>query len=120
MPCTIDTTAMRKVTPIRTPISEKKLLSFWARIIRSAIRTASSKGILGRGPPGETVGLDRAVAQHHHPLRVRRDVGLVGHHDHRLARRVEVGEYPHDLLAGDAVQVAGRLVRQKDRWLVHQ
>ena len=45
MPWTIDTTAMRKVTPISTPISEKKLLSFCARMVRSAIRTASSRRI---------------------------------------------------------------------------
>ena len=28
IPCTMETTAMRKVTPMRTPTSEKKLLSF--------------------------------------------------------------------------------------------
>ena len=28
---------------------------------------------------------DQAVAQHHHAARVRGDVGLVRHHDHRLA-----------------------------------
>ena len=45
MPCTIDTTAIRKVTPISTPMSEKKLLSFCARIVRSAMPTASNRRI---------------------------------------------------------------------------
>src|SRR5512138_544787 len=107
MPCTIDTTAIRKVTPISTPIREKKLLSFWVRMVRNAIPTASSRRILGGRTPGETVALDPAVPQHHHPLGVGGDVGLVGHHDHGLAGRMEVGEDSHDLLAGDAVEVAG-------------
>ncbi len=41
MPCTMDTTAIRNITPISTPMSEKKLLSFWARIAPIAIRIAS-------------------------------------------------------------------------------
>ncbi len=45
IPWTIETTAMRNVTPIRTPISEKKLFSFCARMVRNAIRTASRKRI---------------------------------------------------------------------------
>ncbi len=45
MPCTIDTTAIRKVTPINTPMSEKKLLSFCARIVRRAMPTASNRRI---------------------------------------------------------------------------
>ena len=48
MPWTIDTTAIRNVTPMSTPISEKKLLSFWARMVRSAMRTASKKGTQAR------------------------------------------------------------------------
>ena len=47
MPCTIDTTAIRNVTPISTPTSEKKLLSFWARMDDSASLTASKNGISG-------------------------------------------------------------------------
>ena len=46
MPWTMETTAMRKVTPISTPMSEKKLFSFCVRMVRSAIRTASSSGIV--------------------------------------------------------------------------
>src|SRR5690349_1780403 len=120
MPCTIDTTAIRNVTPISTPISEKKLLSFWARMVRNAMPTASSRRMLGGRTPREAVAFDPAVAEYHHPLGVRRDVGFVGHHDHGLAGRVEVGEHPHDLLAGDAVEVPGGLVRQEDGGIVHQ
>src|SRR5689334_21523455 len=112
MPCTIDTTAMRKVTPISTPISEKKLLSFWLRMVRNAMPTASSWPMLGGRAPRQPVAFHAPVAQHHHPLGVGRDVGLVGHHDHRLTRGVQIGEHFHDLLAGDAVQVSGRLVGQ--------
>ena len=85
MPCTIDTTAIRNVTPMSTPISEKKLLSFCARIVWSARRTASSQGIRPPRPAVDAVALHLAVAQHHDALGVRRDVGLVGHHDDRLA-----------------------------------
>ena len=41
MPSTIETTAMRNITPMVTPISVKKLFSFWARIWARASRTAS-------------------------------------------------------------------------------
>src|SRR5689334_25402932 len=112
MPCTIDTTAIRKVTPIRTPISEKKLLSFWARMVRNAMPTASSRRMLGGRTPGEAVAFDAAVPQHDRPFGVGGDVGLVGHHDHGLAGRVQAGEHLHDLLAGHAVEVARRLVGQ--------
>ena len=52
MPCTIDTTAIRNVTPISTPISEKKLLSFCARIVRSAMPHRLEEAHLGRGARG--------------------------------------------------------------------
>src|SRR5258705_10587901 len=45
MPPTIDTTAMRKVTPIITPSRVKKLLSFCTQICWRARRIASKKGI---------------------------------------------------------------------------
>src|SRR5690606_41331130 len=108
IPCTMDTTAMRKVTPISTPISEKKLLSFCAAMVRSAIRTASKTGMLGGhlGVPG--VGVEAAVPQHHHPLGVGRKARPVGHHHDGLSLAVQLGADPHDLLAGGAVEVAGR------------
>ena len=45
MPVTMDTTAIRNMTPISTPMSEKKLLSFCVRIVRRASRTASNQRI---------------------------------------------------------------------------
>ena len=42
---TMDTTAIRNMTPISTPTSEKKLLSFCVRIVRRASRTASNQRI---------------------------------------------------------------------------
>src|SRR5829696_3240223 len=84
MPCTTDTTAMRKVTPISTPISEKKLLSFCARTVASAIRTASRSSMLRGHALREPVGFHPTVTQHDRALGVRRDVGLVGDHDDRL------------------------------------
>src|SRR4051812_14350419 len=91
IPCTTDTTATRNITPMRTPTSEKKLLSFCVRIIPTATPPASSSRTLCRGAPREPVALHLPVAQHDDALRVRGDVGLVGHHDHGLARRVQVG-----------------------------
>ncbi len=44
IPSTIETTAMRNITPIMTPSSVKKLFSFWTRIVSSARRMASRKG----------------------------------------------------------------------------
>src|SRR5690242_1806368 len=56
MPVTMDTTAMRNITPIITPSRVKKLLSFWTRICWRASLTASKKGMHGRrrGDAGTT------------------------------------------------------------------
>src|SRR5207237_10088739 len=43
MPSTTDTTAMRNITPMKTPMIEKPLLSFCARMVWKARRTASRK-----------------------------------------------------------------------------
>jgi hypothetical protein len=45
IPVTMDTTAIRNMTPIITPSRVKKLLSFCTRICWSASLTASWKGI---------------------------------------------------------------------------
>jgi len=45
MPFTIDQAAIRNVTPMKTPIREKPLFSFCARIVCRASRTASQTGI---------------------------------------------------------------------------
>src|SRR4029077_8950107 len=122
IPWTIETTAMRKVTPIRTPIREKKLLSFCARMVRRARRMASKSGIRVSCSlvPRAAVTFDPAVAQGDDPGRAGRDVRLVRHHDDGLAARVQLAEDPHDLLAGHAVEIARGLVRQENGWAVHQ
>src|SRR5688500_49887 len=120
MPCTIDTTAIRKVTPISTPMREKKLFSFCARIIRSAMRTASRNGISGGAFAVQAVRLDPAVPQHDDTLGEGRDVRLVRHHDDRLAHGVQLAENVHDVGAGRAVEVARRLVGEQDAGPVHQ
>src|SRR2546423_9428621 len=43
MPSTTDTTAMRNITPMKTPMIENPLLSFCARMVWKARRTASRK-----------------------------------------------------------------------------
>jgi len=44
IPSTIDTTAIRNITPIVTPSSVKKLLSFCTRIVARARRMDSRSG----------------------------------------------------------------------------
>src|SRR3970282_1186338 len=119
IPGTIDTTAIRKVTPISTPISEKKLLSFWVRRVSSASPMASLICMSGRRQPGvRRVAGDPAVAQHHDSGGMGGDVGLVGDHDDGLAPAVQMVEDPQNLLAGGAVQIDGGLVGQHNRGLV--
>jgi hypothetical protein len=48
------------------------------------------------------------------------DVLFVGHHEDGDSRPVQAQEDVHDLRAGPAVQVAGGLVGQDDRWRVDQ
>ena len=145
MPSTIETTAMRNMTPIMTPMSVKKLFSFWTRIWARARRTVIRKGkilrlglgrslvtqscfgclcqwlrwagkakvrkkitdllcdsprpvsptpqalhrqphLLHKRRPPIVTG-DDAVAQDDDTTRVRRDVGFVRDHDHRLPMR---------------------------------
>src|SRR5438128_9918611 len=49
MPFTIDQAPIRNVTPMKTPMRENPLFSFWARICCSASRSASNNGTSG-GP----------------------------------------------------------------------
>src|SRR4249920_616646 len=96
MPPTIETTAMRNVTPIMTPSRVKKLLSFCTQICFRARRIASRKGMDRRpGSDGDPELLDErrpalvarheAVAEHDDAPRVLGDVRLVRHHDDGLA-----------------------------------
>src|SRR4051812_38704545 len=145
MPPTIDTTAMRKVTPIITPSRVKKLLSFCTQICCSARRMASKKGMTesysltrrragrpdGRPWSGRDaelldegraalVGRNEAVAKHDDATRVLGDVRFVRHHDHRLPLVGEALEHPHDLLGGRGVEVAGGLVGEEDGRVVDE
>src|SRR3954453_23850176 len=115
MPPTIDTTAMRKVTPIMTPSRVKKLLSFCTQICCRARRTASKNGIARLRDPEllherrtTVVARHETVAQHDDSARVRGDVRLVRHHDHRLSLIGEALEHPHDLLGSGRVEISGR------------
>src|SRR5687767_9599622 len=56
MPSTIETTAMRNITPIMTPISVKKLLSFCTLIWARARRTDSKKCTKGAEGAGGAKG----------------------------------------------------------------
>ena len=44
MPCTMEMTAIRNITPMQTPRSVKKLFSFCTRICARASQTASMNG----------------------------------------------------------------------------
>src|SRR2546422_2369841 len=117
MPFTIDQAPIRNVTPMKTPMRENPLFSFWARICCSASRSASNSGTSG-GPL--LVGGDEAVAQSHDPRGARGDIGFVRDHHDGLTLRVQVGEDLHDLLTRGRVEVAGRLVGEQDAGVVHQ
>src|SRR3990172_12729671 len=121
MPCTIDTTAIRKVPPINTPIREKKLLSFWVRRVSSASPTASLSCISGRrAPPVGRIAGHPPVPQHHAARRVGGDLGLVGDHDDGLPLAMKSAEHPHDFFTGAAVEITGGLVGKEDCGTVHQ
>ncbi len=63
---------------------------------------------------------DQAVAEHHRPLGVLRDVRFVGDQHDRLAVVVEPLEHRHDLLGGLRVEVPGRLVGQDQLGIVDE
>src|SRR6266542_471694 len=133
MPSTIDTTAMRNITPIVTPSRVKKLFSFCTRICASASRMASTNGTgllvrgvnlaaldAGRIIRGLLVAGDHAVKQYDNASRMRGDVGFVRHHDHRLPLTGKLLEHPHDLRRGRRIQIPRGLVGEQDRRLIHQ
>ena len=61
-----------------------------------------------------------AVADGDRAMGVGGDVGLVGDEDDGVAGLVETREHAHDFDAGLRVEVAGRLVGEQDRRVVHQ
>src|SRR3989442_365985 len=117
MPFTIDHAPIRNVTPMNTPMREKPLFSFWARICCSARRSASNSGTSGGLL---LVGSDQAIAQGHDPRGMGGDIRLMRDHHDGLPLAVQVGEDLHDLLTRGRVEVAGRLVGEQDARLVHQ
>jgi hypothetical protein len=73
-----------------------------------------------RDLPGSGVAVQPPVPQHHDAFRMLGDRGFVGNHHNRLPLRMQLPEDPHDLLAGRAVEVAGRLIGQEQGGAVHQ
>src|ERR1700693_2643609 len=65
--------------------------------------------------------LHSSVTKFERALGILRDVGFVGDDDHcQSLVGVELLENFHDLDAGSAVEIPGRLIRQQDRRMVHQ
>src|SRR5687767_8672406 len=106
---------MTDETPIRIPRTVRNERSLFERREATAIPMASENGIRTRRMSLPLVALHPAVADLQHAVGVRGDVVLVGDEDDRVAVRVELLEHAHDLLAGGAVEVPGRLVGEKDR-----
>ena len=73
----------------------------------------------GRAPASSSA-VDLSVANVDRAGGVGRHVGVVGHQDDRNPLGVEPLKHPQDLHAGVRVEVAGRLVGQDQRGLVHQ
>ena len=106
------TTAITELTPMRMPSTVRKERSLLARSDCRAMAMASEKGM---ALPG--VALDLAVPDAQGPVRVGRDVGLVGDQDDGVALGVQPLEEPHDLLAGLGIEVPRGLVGEEDRGL---
>ena len=121
MPCTIDTTAIRKVTPISTPISEKKLFSFCARIVLERQAHRFEPGHQAAARLGDAMSLSTRPSR---STTVRSACAAMSASWVTMMMvwpcAVQLAEHLHDLLAGRAVEVAGGLVGQEDRGLVDQ
>src|SRR5688500_4076866 len=118
------TTVIRNMTPMMTPSTPKKLLSFCARIIPRA-RKIPSRSFMSGVRPGENTALadvagNEAIAQRYCAASMLGDVVLVRDQHDGLAGRVQLLEEPHDLDASLAVEVTGRLVREQDGRIVHE
>src|SRR5579864_6021831 len=73
-----------------------------------------------RGPLRRRVGKHLAVAQADAPPGVLGDLELVGDQHHGVAAGVQLVEELHDLDRGGGIEVAGRLVGEQQRRVVHQ
>src|SRR6266550_1341440 len=63
---------------------------------------------------------DHSVTEHDNATRVRSDVSFVRDHDHCLALGSQLLEHLHDFFRGSRVEISSRLVREKNRRLVHE
>src|SRR6266481_1303382 len=63
---------------------------------------------------------DFSIAKDEHTLCELRNIMFVRHYNYGQALVVQRLEYLHDFDRGAAVEIAGRLVGEQDRWMVHQ
>src|SRR5688572_14059135 len=118
---------MTQATPMMIPsaVSAERIL-FRAiafkptfRMVRNFILIPSVSR--GRPPLRRSAVLqDPSVPEDDDPLRVLRDVVLVGDEDDRLAFVVQALEHRHDLFRRLRVEVAGRLVREYQSRIVDE
>ena len=107
VPWPTPTRATTEATPMMTP-----------SIVRAArSRLVRSRDSASRSSSREAHADDLPVAQVDLPVGGRGDLGVVGDEDDRPAGGVELVEEAHDVRAGVAVEVAGRLVGQDERRL---
>jgi hypothetical protein len=66
------------------------------------------------------IAFDLAIPEDDGALGPRRNIRLVRHHDHGLARRHEPVEDPHDVIRRPGIEIARRFVGQQDCWAIHQ
>src|SRR5438874_10696659 len=101
---------MTEATPMMIPRTDRKVRSLCSHRLRNASdvlrRNLVSSAIMSGPVP--FVALDLPVPHPDHPPGDGGDLGLVGHHDDRLAGRVQPRQHVHDLDARPRVQIAGR------------
>src|SRR5262245_53633334 len=105
---------MTAATPMTTPSTVRNERSILRLIARSASFSVSKNMI--RPPAMLGLSLQLAVNEAQQPLGIGGDVGFVRNHDDRDALLpVQPRHQVHDLNAGLGVEIAGRLVRKKQR-----
>src|SRR5262245_6435395 len=57
-----------------------------------------------------------AILHADNALRMPRHIRLMRHHDDRLPALMQLIEEGEDFLAGSAIEISGRLIRQQNRW----
>src|SRR6476661_1519891 len=116
MPSTMETTAMRNITPIVTPSSVKKLLSLCARIWVSARRMASKKGMGPIRDAGEAGARRRRSGPYVAALMLFLDPLFVAQRFHGVeSRRASRGHHAEENSRHGAADKRG-----KDGWRRHR